>query len=254
MQYYVNWQLLQMFADAADTIPGVTAADAGQHRADIPRDAAAETPEKPSWEQLMADPDYNRQMQAVVRSRLREAASAEEDLQTLAPALKRLAGRYGLPTEQMDYAALTRAVTEDDAPDARNEPGLRSGGFTAHIRELERQGAALQKRYPGFDLRRELNDPVFARLTAPGSGLTVEDAYFAVHRQRLQAEAEEAASQKIADSIRAGSRRPRENGTEGQAPSVAALDYRAATPGQREALKRRIREAAARGEKVYPGR
>ena len=134
MQCYVNWQLLQMFADAADTISGETAADAGQHRAEMPRDAAAETPEKPSWEQLMADPDYNRQMQSVVRSRLREAASAEEDLQTLAPALKKIAGRYGLSAEQMDYAALARAVTEELTPNGCKKSFRKKSSIFLRIR------------------------------------------------------------------------------------------------------------------------
>ena len=43
-------------------------------------------------------------------------------------------------------------------------------------------------------------------------------------------------------------------GTTRQAPSVATFDYSKASKAEREALKARIREAAARGEKIYPGR
>ena len=39
-----------------------------------------------------------------------------------------------------------------------------------------------------------------------------------------------------------------------QAPSVTTFDYAHASREQREALKRQIREAAARGEKIYPGK
>ncbi len=260
-----NWHLLQLFGDtgsAADTITGDMAADAGQQdRANNPpRDAAGETP-KMRWEEIMADPEYNARMQAVVQSRLRSAKDAEEKLKTLTPALERLAARYGLDGKELDHAALARAVQEEGAaPEKENAPGSQSvrtgepSRFTEHIRGLERQAAALQRHVPDFDLRRELQNPVFVRLTAPGSGLTVEDAYFAVHRARLQSAAVETAARKISNSIRSGSYRPRENGTTAQAASVAAFDYRNATAQQRAELKQRIREAAARGEKLYPGR
>ena len=61
-------------------------------------------------------------------------------------------------------------------------------------------------------------------------------------------------AQMISNSIQAGQKRPVENGTSGQAASVTSFDYRTASREQREALKRRIREAAARGEKLYPGK
>ena len=262
-----KWNLLQLFGDtgSAAWIPtGVTAADAGQQeRAEtLPRDAAAENPEKPSWEQLMEDPEYNSRMQRVVQARLRKAGEAESQLQVLSPVLEKLAKHYGLQWQNPDYAALAQAVqadgTEQATPEKRNMPEQQpdpARRYAGHIRDLETQAAALQTKIPGFDLRRELGNPVFVRLTAPGSGLTVEDAYFAVHRERLQREAMEAGAQtaarKLSDSIRAGSYRPREN-TGRQAAAVDVFDYRRATPQQRAELKQRIREAAARGEKLYP--
>jgi hypothetical protein len=60
-------------------------------------------------------------------------------------------------------------------------------------------------------------------------------------------------AEKISNAIQAGSRRPDEAGTSSQAPSVSTFDYRNASREQREALKKRIRDAAARGEKLYPG-
>jgi dihydrodipicolinate synthase/N-acetylneuraminate lyase len=56
-------------------------------------------------------------------------------------------------------------------------------------------------------------------------------------------------AQMISNSIQAGTRRPAEAGTTGQAPSVTTFDYRNASQQQREELKRRIRS----GEKIYPG-
>ena len=111
--------------------------------------------------------------------------------------------------------------------------------------------------FPGFDLRRELQDPLFARLTAPNVGLGVEDAFYTVHRRQIQAASMEAAARNTAlqfsNAVRSGALRPRENGAADQAPSVSTFDYRAASREQREDLKRRIRQAKAEGRRIYPG-
>ena len=104
----------------------------------------------------------------------------------------------------------------------------------------------------------ELQNPVFARMTAPGTGImSVEDAYRAVHRKEIEAAQSQVIAQrtaeKISNSIQAGSRRPDENGTSGQSASVTTFDYSRASKEQREALKREIYAAKARGEKLYPG-
>lgn len=125
--------------------------------------------------------------------------------------------------------------------------------FQNHFRELERQAEEMKLYFPGFDLRRELKNPVFARMTAPGVGLSVEDAFYAVHRRELQAAAVQAAKQQVSNAIAAGAMRPRENGLSGQAPLVSSFDYRSASKEQREDLKRRIKQAAAEGKKLYPG-
>jgi hypothetical protein len=94
-------------------------------------------------------------------------------------------------------------------------------------------------------------------MTSPGVGLSVADAYYAVHRNEIQAASMQVAAKKTAEklsnAIAANSGRPQENGTSSQAPSVSTFDYRKMSKAQREDLKRRIRDAAARGEKLYPG-
>ena len=146
------------------------------------------------------------------------------------------------------------AAPEAAAPDPAE--ARRHGAIAAHFRELERQGEALKRVFPDFDLRRELRDPVFARLTAPGVGIGVEDAYYTVHRRQIQsaamASAAASTAQKLSNAIQAGALRPQEAGTRAQAASLATFDYRTASREQREALKKQIRQAAARGEKVYP--
>ena len=238
-----------------------------------------------SWDEIMADPEYNKQMQSVVQSRLRSAKNAEESLTKLTPALELLARKHNLDPTNMDYDALAKAINEDsdyyedkalemgvpvetamkidqqERETARNrvqaERTLQEQKFQEHIQKLEQQGEALKKVFPSFDLRTELQNPTFARMTAPNVGLSVEDAYYAVHRNEIQIAAMQATQQttakKISNAIQSGSRRPDEAGISSQAPSVTTFNYRTASRDQREALKKRIRDAAARGEKLYPG-
>ena len=239
-----------------------------------------------SWEEIMADPEYNKQMQAVVQSRLKNAKVAEESLAKLTPALELLARRHGLDVNNMDYDALAKAINDDDAfyEDKALELGvtletakrldqqerdnarkqreeartLEQQRLQNHFMKLEQQGEALKKVFPNFDLRKELQNPVFARMTAPNMGVSVEDAYHAIHRKEIMARGMQVTAQqtaqKISNAIQAGSRRPDENGTSGQSASVTTFDYSKASKAQREALKREIYAAKARGEKLYPGR
>ena len=238
-----------------------------------------------SWDDIMADPEYNKQMQAVIQSRLRTAKASEETLNKLTPALEVLARKYNLDPANMDYDALTKAIDNDSEYyenkalemgvsletakkiDQEERATLRQQREEArtleenkirqHIVKMEQQGEALKKVFPNFDLRKELQNPAFARMTAPNVGISVEDAYYAIHRNEIQTAAMQVTAQKTAqklsNSIQAGQRRPIENGISGQAPSVISFDYRNASREQRETLKKQIREAAARGEKVYPG-
>ena len=245
------------------------------------------TPARMSWDEIMADPEYNKQMQATVQSRLRSAKNAEENLAKLTPALEVLARKYGQDLENMDYEALAKAINDEDeyyedkalelgttveaakridqrergdAREKREEArNMEQQAFQQHMVKLEQQGEVLKKVFPNFDLRTELQNPVFARMTAPGTGImSVEDAYRAVHRKEIEAAQSQVIAQKTAEkmsnAIQAGSRRPDENGTSGQAASVTTFDYSKASTAQRNALKQQIRAAAARGEKLYPGR
>lgn len=271
----------QQTADAPQPQPEPEAARQEQ-------DAAAEEqkngPGRMTWEEIMKDPEYNGRMQQVVRDRLRESRGAQDNLRALEPALELLADRYHLDAGNLDAAALAKAITEDSSfyeqraeelgvsPDmARRmaqmerferrqremrEDMARQQAQMEHFRGLVQQEAAMRELVPDFDLRRELENPTFARLTAPGVGISVQDAYFAVHRkemqEQIQRQATQETAQKLAASIQANQGRPRENGTSAQAQSTGQVDYRHMPRQQREELKERIRMAAARGEKVYP--
>ena len=244
-----------------------------------------DAPARMSWEEIMADPEYNKQMQLTVQSRLRAAKGAEETLGKLTPALEVLARQHGLDPANIDYDALAKKISDDDAfyEDKALEMGvsvetakkfdqeeratarqqrqeaqtLEQQRFQQHIMKLEQQGEAMKQVFPNFDLRKELQIPAFARMTSPNVGISVEDAYYAVHRNEIQTAAMQVTAQKtaqkISNSIQAGTHRPQENGTSGQAPSVTTFDYSKASKEQRQAMKDFIRSEAAQGRKVYPG-
>ena len=254
--------------------------------AENPTEEKTDKPTRMSWDEIMADPEYNKQMQATIKARLRSANGAEEALGKLTPALELLARQYGLDLENIDYDALSKAISKDqtfyedlalkrgepvektmaddqqERDDARQkreqERTIEQQKIQQHFDKLHQQGEAMKKTFPGFDLMTELKNPAFARMTAPNVGISVEDAYYAVHRNEIQTASMQVAAQKtaqkISNSIQAGRSRPSENGTTGQAPSVTTFDYRNASKEQRDELKRQIRAAAARGEKLYPGR
>lgn len=238
-----------------------------------------------TWDEIMADPEYNKQMQSIVQQRLKGAKSAQEQMEKLSPALELLARKYGMDTTDTDYEALAKAINDDskyyedkalemgvpvetameidknERESARRqkeeEQTVERQKIQEHLGKLQAQGEELKKTFPGFDLATELQNPAFARMTAPNVGISVADAYYAVHRNEIQTASMQATAQKtqqkVANSIRAGQARPTENGTSAQAPTVTSFDYAHASREQREALKAQIRQAAARGEKIYPG-
>ena len=254
--------------------------------ANNPTEEKTEKTTRMSWDEIMADPEYNRQMQAVVQSRLKSAKGAEEQLSKITPALELLARKYKLDPSKMDIDALTKAINDDDSYYEEKALQMGTSVETAkkidqqerdtarqkraealsvqeqkirnHFNSLEQQGEAMKKVFPNFDLQTELKNPVFLRMTSPSGGISVEDAYYAVHRNEIQTAAMQATAkataQKISNNIQAGQRRPDENGISGQAPSATTFDYRNASPEQREAFKRDLRARMARGEKVYPGK
>lgn len=247
--------------------------------------STTEAPTRMSWDEIMADPEYNKQMQSVIQARLKKANSAKEMLDKLTPSIELLARKYGLDAKNLDAEALSKAISDDDAyyeekavemgvpvdvakridqnereMARRQEEEARTieeQKMRDHFERLERQGEAMKAAFPNFNLEQELQNPAFLRMTSPNVGISVEDAYYAVHRKEIQQAAMQVTAQKtaqqMANAIRAGQSRPVENGSKAQAPSVSTFDYATASKEQREALKRKIYEAKAHGKKLYPG-
>lgn len=210
-----------------------------------------QTPEagrqKPSWEEILQDAEYRSRydaaVQSIVQRRLRGRQNAEETLQRLSPVLEALRERFG-SGEELDAVALAEKIREGGQ---RQSEEIRS-----HLETLLEEAELLRQTLPDFDLLRELEDPGFLRLTAPHSGVSLADAYYARHRGEIGERAARQSLEAFSRSLRSGAARPRENHG-GQSAAQLGLDPRAMSRQEREALKKRIREAGAQGRKLPLG-
>ena len=231
----------------------------------------ADAPARMSWEDVKKDPEYSAELNKLIRARVKDAAAAQGAMSTLMPWLKTVAKEQGLDPENIDYDALVKSasgeydnralemgITKETARQLdMQQRTLEQQKLQNHMMRLEQQGNELKATFTSFDLATEMQNPTFSRLVSPNMGMSVEDAYYAVHRKEIQAAAMQVAAQKaaeqISNSIQSGSRRPDEGGP-AQAPSAITFDYKNMSRDEREALKKRIYASRHTGEKIYPGR
>ena len=188
----------------------------------------------------------------------------EEVLELLAPDPGAETGPEEAADEEASDQSQAPDLGENDTPSgaARHLPSQgeaaaarASFDLHAHYDALRRQGEELEREFSDFDLDAALKDPAFVRLTAPGIGVPPRQAWLALHPEKLErgavARAAAVSRQALARAVSAGSLRPREGGGYSRAAPVRA-DYRSMNRSEQEALKDRIRAAAAQGRKLYP--
>lgn len=237
--------------------------------------------------------EYDAEMQNMVKKRIKNLQDKIQQLEDrdskAAVAIDFLANKYGMDPANLDMdkfleafrndASLSEAkanelgTTEEIAhklelaeqDEARREREKerqqqlketfdRRALANQHFDDLQNQAAALQKKIPGFDLMHELDDDAFAEMTRPGSKISVEAAYYALHPEFRQQEIEavaQRAREAVSASVRSGSERPRETGT--QAASLGSMSPKSMSKEEREALKKRIYDAGYRGQHVQIG-
>ena len=244
-------------------------------------------PAKQDWDTLMKDPELNRKMQDTVKARVKPLQAR---IDGFTPILELLGRHYGFDTSdpaKVDMAALAKAVGDDDyfyeeesselgldvpatkkrvqqelelnardralkqREDALSE-SLEEMTMRRHVEKMNSDAAALKKSFKDFDLQKELQNPRFAAMVSPGGGLSVTEAYYAIHHREIeeakQAETARSVAQAFSNSIQSGRQRPAENGMSSRNPSPApAKSYRQMTAAERAEYKARIqREAAMR--------
>lgn len=235
-------------------------------------------PDGTTWEQIMSVPEFNQKMQDTVKKAKKDVGAAQAAMTALAPGLELLAKYYGLDPANLDHAELVKKIESDDSmfeakalemgvdvgtarqmaqqerqtaqANRQTQAAQLEGTMQQHYLSLVEQGKALAQKYPGFDLKTEMQNPVFTRLSSPAlieamGGL--EGVYEHVHRKELQQAREAAAAeqtrQQMAQTIQAGGLRP---GELGDSIVVAAGADLPMTPER----ARQIAQAARRGEKI----
>lgn len=240
---------LQFFADGAataagDSAAGVSAADAGQQTgasAKVP--AAPESEARQDWAEVREAyrAEFDAEVQSIVQRRLK---GAQEKLR-----------RY----EERESATLAESEQSRLAAEAGERrralaAALRRSEAASHFSSLVGAADELRRRVPDFDLMRELESDAFAELTRPGSKVSLEQAYFALHPELRLREAEAVArrtAEAVSAAVSAGAARPHENGA--QAASLGSMSHRDMSKGQRQELRRRIYAAGARGGHLPAG-
>lgn len=215
--------------------------------------------------------------QELIRNRFKQNGELEEKLNSMNPLLELLGKKHNV--DPTDIEQLTRIIGDDDSLyeeeaiqrgmsvetlksvkqmerenevlKQREQQSIADMRMRQHFDTLAQQAEAAKQLYPDLDLMTEMQNPIFARLTAPGVNVDVRTAYEVVHRDEMRGAEMQFAAQKsaerVANAVRANGMRPQENGMNGQqAASQVKTDPRTLTRADREEIKRRV----ARGEKI----
>ena len=245
--------------------------------ADTPQAAtqtpAAEADPQSRWEALKKGEfaeQYGADVQKAIQERFKNQKNLQGELDKLEPALKVLRERAGVESND----DLVKQIMDDDSlyEEAANEAGMTveayknflqfkqehdehvraqqeqqfQEGVRQHYMKLAQQAEAMKQQFPELNLDKELQNEQFRRLTAPDIGMSVEDAYFAVHHKELapqmMAYGMQRAKNQMAQSIMANGNRPREGGlgSKGNAAADMKLDPRQMSRNERDALRKRI--------------
>ena len=169
-----------------------------------------------------------------------KAASAEKAVQPEAAAAKQ-------PAAAKDPAAAQEPAGEKPGENwERGEEEARR--LRREVENRMQESRALQREYPGFSLRREMQSPDFARLIA--GGVSMRRAFETVHFSEILFGAMQRAAKesqiRALEEIRQRGMRPAENGLSPRGGTAVKKSAGEFTREERQSLIRRLE----RGEKV----
>lgn len=230
----MHW--LQLFAEQAQPEPGVMA------------DAAPEQDHAEAFRALIQGPykkEYDRQVQTIVRERLKNCARSEQLLQALAPTLER---DYGVDTASLSVEQAERLAQVSPDGKLPQTQEQREQAMRAGYERLRGQFEQVREAYPQAELAQELDDPAFMRLVV--RGVDAKSAYELTHLQELRKSAvaygARRAREELTAAMQAGYLRPREGGMAQSGCGAFAESPEQWSRKTREELKTRAR----RGEQV----
>ena len=200
---------------------------------------------------------YDARVQDTIQKRLKGNEATVQKYNALAPVLDLLAGKYGVKAD--DVEALSKAIEDDETfyEDEALEKGISVEQVKA-MRKMERENAALKAEmersrteeqakakfaalvqesdqvkgvYPNFDFDAEMQNPAFRQDE-------IIPAAMQFTAQKV--------TEKVANSVRAGQRRPAEGAMAGTSAVQRKSDVSQLTKADRREIARRV----ARGERI----
>lgn len=231
------------------------------------------------WEELRKG-EFREQYARDVQNAIRDRFKNQEDLQGKMDAMQPMLDVLMKKTGAESIEELQNLIMDDDSlyEDEAEEAGMTVEGyktfkamqaenerfrqqeersqeqqrFQQHISKLVQQGEELKQMFPDFDFRREMENETFRRLTSPEVGISVADAYFAIHRNELTPQlmgyGMQRAQMQMGQTLQAQQARPAEGAmrNQGQAAADVRINPKTMTRAERAEIKRRVRM----GEKV----
>lgn len=211
---------------------------------------------------------YGQDVQKAIQERFKNQADLKGQLDILEPALKVLRERAGVENNE----DLVNMIMDDDSiyEDEANEAGMtveayrnylkfkeehdqrlqlqeeqqRTEFLNQHYQKLAQQAEALKQRFPEINLDRELQNETFMKLTSPQIGLSVEDAYVAVHHKdlapQMMAYGMQRARDQMAQTIMVNGSRPREGGLNNQTAADMKVNPNTLSRKERDAIRARV--------------
>ena len=214
---------------------------------------------------------YGRDVQNAVMERFKNQAQQQEQLDKLQPMLNVFMERAGVN----NVDDLIKQVMDDDSiyEEEANKRGMtipayrqmmeleskmherqeaeqqrqENARIQQHFANLQQQAERMKQIYPNFNLQEELKNKDFFKLTRPEIGISVEDAYYAVHHKELapqmMAYGMERARTQLGQTIQAQRSRPAEGAMKqkGQPAAAVRIDPRNLTREERAEIKRQVR-------------
>ena len=239
-------------------------------------DAKHAADKKAAWRQLIEGEykeEFGQAVKQAIERRFKQVKPMEERLEQLDPLVEMLATRYGVGVKEP--GKIMQALEADDAywEEAADEAGMTVEQYR-HMQRLERENARfqaqmqqqaaekkareqvaqwqqeaseLQRIYPQFDLRHECDNPQFVKMLAH---VPMKTAYEALHMQEIMqgavTQTARAVEKGVTENIRAKGQRPAEAGL----ATAAGVEIKSDPSKLTRKDLRRIRELAARGEKI----
>jgi hypothetical protein len=235
--------------------------------------------QQPSFRELLKDQRYKADAEQWVREtmdqRFRGHKQQMQQLQAQAdkttPIVGLIAQKYGKGAEDLD--GILQALEDDDSiyQERADQAGLPVKAFKkleqlekenqgykeqqqkakqeeaakAHYQNMLQQEAQLKQQFPGFNLQKELQNPQFLRWTSPQFGMSVKDAFFALHSDEIQKQgmqfAGQQAAQAVAASVRSNAFRPTENAAGANAMAGMRVDVTQMSEEQLDEIDRQSR-------------